>query len=212
MAPFILSAISILASASCGAAEAPGLTVVWNDSRRLFPENALELLGDELHRLFEANGMAVRLHAPSIGENLLLIPEPRVNAIVTDGEGSRFGLGRDAMAAIVGERSKRFNVFVFFSALRRTLGYGTDPSPRRTRDLTRAMARVLAHEVVHVLAPERGHSEAGLMSRKLTRRLLLSETIELDRSSHTAAKARLERLLAASKARGPIIPSSGGWI
>jgi hypothetical protein len=206
MAPFFFCTISMLLSpASSPARESPTLTVVWSDFYGLFPGNALELLGDELHRLFQTNGMSVRLHRPSIGENLLLIPEPRVHAIVTGADGSRFGLGRDTMAAIVGERNKRFNVFVFFPALRRTLGHGADPSPRRTMDLTRAMARVIAHELVHVLAPERGHSETGLMSRKLTRRLLLSETIELDRSSYLAAKARLESFR-------PIIRSSGGWI
>jgi hypothetical protein len=204
MAPFVLLAISPFLVPTASPAAAPTLTVVWNDFYELFPPNALGLLADEVHRLFAANGMSVRLHVPESGENLLLIPEPRLNAVMIGADGSSFGLGRDVMAAVIGERSKRFNVFVFFPALRRTLGHGADPSPRRTRDLTRALARVLAHELVHVLAPDRGHSQAGLMSRRLTRRLLLGETIELDRGSYVAAKARLERLLTTTR-------SSGGW-
>jgi hypothetical protein len=206
MAPFFVCTIPLLlVPASSPPRETPTLTVVWNDFYRLFPVNALELLGEELHRIFQENGLSVRLHTPSIGENLLLIPEPRVTAVVTDADPARFGLGRNTMAASVGERSKRFSVFVFLPAIRRTLGHDADPLPRRTMELTRAMARVLAHELVHVLAPERGHSETGLMSRTLTRRLLLSDSIELDRGSYLAAKARLESFR-------PVIRPSIGWI
>lgn len=106
MAPLLFCTISmLLAPASSPAGETPTLTVVWNDFYGLFPGNAVVLLGDELHRLFQTNGMSVRLHRPSIGENLLLIREPRVNAVVTGADGSRFGLGRDTMAAIVGSET-----------------------------------------------------------------------------------------------------------
>ena len=77
-----------------------------------------------------------------------------------------------------------------------------DGLPRTSRQfsgssncLARAMARVLAHELVHVVAPERGHAASGLMARQLTRHLLLRRKIELDIVSRTSARAAIENLV-----------------
>jgi hypothetical protein len=98
------------------------------------------------------------------------------------------------MAATIGERGSRRNVFVFFPGLSRTLGHeGTSYTPRRGIELARAMARVLAHEIVHVLAPERGHAAEGLMSEQLKRGDLVSSAVSLDDHSARLAKTELRR-------------------
>lgn len=185
--------ILALAFAPVAAEPAPTLTLVWHDSARLLPTAALDLLGDEMETLFRENGLSVRFHPAGENEDLRRIPEPRVNAIVLPGEDRRFGLPRDAMAAALGERGEKYSIFVFYPGVRRTLGHREgSTSPRQLAELSRALARVVAHEVVHALAPERGHTESGLMSEKLTREELLAETIDLDGPSLESATAALK--------------------
>jgi hypothetical protein len=169
---------------------APTLTLVWHDSTRCFPAAGLPQLGGEMEALFRAHGMSVRFHAAAENEDMQKIPEPRVNAIVLPDE-RRFEVPTNAMAAALGERGGKYGIFVFYAGVRRTLGYrGSEGSPRHTFELARALARIVAHEVVHVLAPASGHAESGLMTEKLTRELLLADRIELDGSSlHQAVTA-----------------------
>ncbi len=195
-----------LAFAPIGLEPPPALTLVWHDSARLVPESALGLLGDEMEELFRANGLSVSFHAAAENEDLRRIPEPRVNAIVLPEEDRRFGLPPNAMAAALGERGKKYSIFIFYPGVRRTLGHREhDRSPRQVLELSRALARIVAHEVVHVLAPERGHAESGLMSGKLTRETLLAESIHLDGPSlESAAVALKEWVLPTPGSKFPI--------
>jgi hypothetical protein len=157
------------------------LTLVWHDSTRQFPEAGLDRLATEMEELFGDNGLSVTFRAASENEDLRRIPEPRVNAIVLPGEDWHLPLPPNTMAAAHGERGEKYSIFVFYPGVRRTLGHrDSETSPRHVAELARALARIVAHEVVHVLAPERGHSESGLMSRRLTRHELLADAIDLD--------------------------------
>lgn len=192
-----------LAFAPIAAEPAPTLTLVWHDSARLLPAVALDLLGAEMETLFRENGLSVRFHPARENENLRTIPEPRINAIVLPDEDRRFGLPRDAMAAALGERGEKYSIFVFYPGVRRALGHrGSDVSPRQLAELSRALARVVAHEVVHALAPERGHTGAGLMAGKLTRGQLLADSIVLDGPSLESATAALKEWGRPSPLRG----------
>jgi len=180
------------AFASVDAEPAPALTLVWHDSARLFPQVGLALLAEEMETLFRENGLAVRFRAAAENENLRTIPEPRVNALVIPREDWRLGLPRNTMAATLGESGKKQTIFVFYPGVRRTLGHREgDTSPRHLAELSRALARVVAHEVVHVLVPERGHAASGLMSESLGRMELLAEAIDLDGPSRESASAAL---------------------
>jgi hypothetical protein len=185
-----LAAIAIILRTWAVSAREPTLTVVWNDHNAHFPPSALPVLADELHRLFESNGISVRLHVPDDG---ITPPEPRFNAIVTAAEGVRYRAPRDAMAATIGDH-RGHSVFVFLPGISRTLGHDhIDHGPRKLRELSRAIARVLAHELVHVLAPDRPHTATGLMSASLERRQLLRNTIDLDPASVQLVKAKLRK-------------------
>jgi hypothetical protein len=160
-----------------------GLTVVWHDSVPVFPRAGLPALGREIENLFEEQEISVRFHVAAENENLQPIPEPRVNVIVLPQRDLRFG-PENAMAVVLGTRGSKYGIFLFYSEVRRTLGHDhRETSPRHLAELSRALARVIAHEVVHVLAPDGGHAESGLMSGKLTRKALLAERIALDPSS-----------------------------
>jgi hypothetical protein len=194
-----------LAFAPLAAEEAPTLTVVWHDSTKQFPTAGLAGLAREVEALFRQNGLSVTFHAASDNENLLLIPEPRVNAIVMPGD-HRFGLPPYTMAAAHGERGEKYGIFVFYDGVRRTLGHHDGrSSPRHLAELSRALARVVAHEVIHALAPERGHADAGLMSGRLTREELLADAIDLDAPSlEGAASGIREWGLTAGSSKFPI--------
>lgn len=196
-------AFASLPVVSSRADELKAMTVIWIDSYQLFPSSGLHMLQTNVEELFESHGMHVRLHVLADGENLGAIPSPHVHAVVIPSEPESWGLGSDSMAAAVGERGGRYNIFVFYPALLRNLGQrSTDLSPRDVAEIARAAGRVLSHELVHVLAPELGHASTGLMAARLKRRDLLKREIELDEPSLLVARARLERWTAA---KGPVL-------
>lgn len=187
--------------APLASAPTPTFTLVWHDSAHLFPAAGLSRLSGEMEALFRRNGLSVTFHAAREHEDLLSIPEPRVNAVVVPREDWRFGLPPNTMAATLGARGAKYTIFVFYPGVRRTLGYREDElSPRQISELSRALARVVAHEVVHVLAPERGHAESGLMSGNLGRKELLADAIVLDPRSRESARARIEALRSSVRA------------
>jgi hypothetical protein len=67
-------------------------------------------------------------------------------------------------------------VYIFFKNVMRCLGHdpeqGSLMTPAQRRDLGRALGRVVAHEVVHALAPSAPHALDGLMGEKLNRSFL----------------------------------------
>ena len=150
----------------------------------------------EVEEIFARNGLSIHVHRAKTGESIADFPEPSVNAILVPMEAEAWNLGQDVMAAAIGEPGKSYSILVFHPVLLRTLGL---PRKIRTRaqhaDLARGMARVLAHELVHVVAPERGHAVSGLMARQLPRRVLLRREIELDNVSRTAVRAAMEKLV-----------------
>lgn len=175
------------------ASASPTMTLVWNDFGDLFPPAAVGKLALEVERLFDANGMSVRLHPARSSENLRTISGPRINVIVMPSDGTQWGLGSKAMAATIGEKGGRHNIFVFYPKVLRGLGRtARASSPRDFSELARAVARIVGHELIHVLAPELGHARAGLMSAELKRRDLLKPVILLDTPSLRLAKLRLE--------------------
>jgi hypothetical protein len=181
-----------VALAALPSAPARALTLVWHDSSRLFPAVGLPRLAEEMERLFLENGLLVRFHAAAESENLQKIPEPRVNAIVLPDHDTRFGLAPRAMAAAHGQRGGKYVIFISYSGVRRALGHRTsESSPRQIVEMGRALARVVAHEVIHTLAPELGHADSGLMSRNLTRDALLADAIDLDEPSLERARVAL---------------------
>jgi hypothetical protein len=203
MAAWFLAALALTPLAP---EAAPTLTLVWHDSARQFPAAGLARLADEVEALFRENGLSVAFHVAAENENLRLIPEPRVNAIVLTEENGLFGVPPNTMAAVHGEKGGDYVIFVFYPGVRRALGHRNgQTSPRQLAELTRALARIAAHEVVHVLAPESGHAESGLMSGRLTREELLGDAIDLDGSSlERAASAMKEWGRAAGSSKFPI--------
>jgi hypothetical protein len=88
-------------------------------------------------------------------------------------------------------------VRVFLAEIRRTLDLDAEktefPKARETMILARALARVVAHEIVHAVAPEADHTTAGLMQSELTRANLEMKSLSLSVEARDALHRRLQR-------------------
>ena len=73
---------------------------------------------------------------------------------------------------------------------------------RERDDVGRALGRVVAHEIVHILAPDLRHSHHGLMADRLSRTLLVGTGVSLTAREARAARAGAE-ILAASPDPSP---------
>lgn len=186
--------------------DVPILHVVWNDAYDLFPPTGFDRMRDEVERIFAENGIAVRVHYAEKGQSRDDFPDPAVNAILLPLEAASWKLRRDAMAAAIGEAGMPSSIFIFHSVVKRALGHDEDrATPRLNAELARGMGRIVAHELVHVLAPKQRHSRTGLMAEKLTRKVLLGDTIVLDTRSRRVVLAAIEAL-ARSKVRAAAGP------
>ena len=74
--------------------------------------------------------------------------------------------------------------------------------PMREAVFGRALARVVAHEIYHILAETTEHEEAGLAKAQLTFRDLTAERFDL-------SPASLQRIRAAYRATSPGVPVAG---
>jgi hypothetical protein len=84
-------------------------------------------------------------------------------------------------------------IWVYAAGVDQTLGLDAArrrhwPMPRQ-REFARALGRVVAHELVHALAPERPHVKGGLMAERMGRALLLSPDIAIDSGTSEAFHA-----------------------
>jgi hypothetical protein len=86
-------------------------------------------------------------------------------------------------------------VRVFLAEIRGTLDLDAQktelPKSQETMLLAWALARVVAHEIVHAVAPETVHTTAGLMQPKLTRADLKMKSLSLSEETRDALHRRL---------------------
>jgi hypothetical protein len=77
-------------------------------------------------------------------------------------------------------RSSTPRAWVFLDSLRLTLGLRTLDAPADSADLGVALGRIVAHEVVHAVAPGLDHAHDGLMSARFDRAALLGPILTID--------------------------------
>jgi hypothetical protein len=84
-------------------------------------------------------------------------------------------------------------IWVYAAGVGQTLGLDPRRGPHwampRQKEFARALGRVVAHELVHALAPERPHVGGGLMAERMGRALLLSPDIAIDGATAEAFRA-----------------------
>jgi hypothetical protein len=88
-------------------------------------------------------------------------------------------------------------VYVFAPAVHKLFGNDCDP-PLSLRRRGTALGRILAHEIVHAMAPELGHADAGLMYPRLEADSL-DRTVEIDTKTLAAMRAATAALCDAAR-------------
>jgi hypothetical protein len=172
-------------SAGDQTAARPTLQVKWYDPSDALPF-AHPVLAREVRAVLDAAGVdleweRVGSEAMSAGSALRVVLLAAELAGRTDVMGSvhRGSLSRTA--------------WINLPAVERTLGLRPTPgarlSPMSEQALSRALARVVAHELVHLLDPELPHARGGLMAPRLGRSFLTAPRVNL--SAPVVAAVRL---------------------
>ncbi len=184
--PWSLAAAVFMSFVTIAESESPEpraleLSLDWNDGYELLPIS-FEGVAEEVCQIFEEIGIDVRWAEPGKGEG----EQPattRVNVNLMPIDSSNWSLPKHTMGVVIGEEVPRQAVYIFYPSVLRTLGYDLVPdrrrSPRERARLTRALGRVVAHELVHAIVPDREHDHEGLLNAKLKRRHLLQKHLRL---------------------------------
>jgi hypothetical protein len=124
------------------------------------------------------------------------VPTDAIQIILSKSRPERWGLPPNIMGEVVptGERSRKL-VFVFPAEVARLVGL---PAPlnlpyraTESRRLARALGRVIAHELVHAIAPDHTHATDGIMLGRHGTATLLDPELKIDASCKAAFKAGL---------------------
>lgn len=168
------------------ALRAEPLLVRLHDPYRLLPRRTRERLQEEVVLAFERSGVVVQFvggGGPSIVAATLYpeFPEP-------------WDIPSRAIGVAIGGEARR-PVFLSLGAAERALGFRHNRratwknkrhKPRRLAPgrksgrLGIALGRVLAHEIIHSIAPDCPHTATGLMAERLSRRTLTAPGVKFD--------------------------------
>jgi len=193
-------------------AGAPVLSLLWFDPQANLPEG-FGTLGGEVASIFRGIGVEVRWTRAGPATVYGDSPLPEIPVILLREDPARTRADQHVMGLVMPQQAPSRPIWVFLRSVRLTLGH--DVGRRRAatnaqaRELAIALARVVAHEVVHSIAPDEPHSRGGLMNHSLNRSFLLGKGAPLDPQCAAAFLVRLAALLPAPE--GPV-PSALGTV
>jgi hypothetical protein len=193
----VIRAAVALVLALVYAPEKPRIELFWSDyellERRLSP-GARKALEREARAIFTEAGIDLVFfrgspedHGRSGGLRIVLMPR----------SAKSWALPGNAMGAILERNARAGTVYVFLPVVERTMGLPVEDKMihdgRKAHALARALAWVLAHEVVHAVDPDIPHGpEGSLMSENLTAPLLLGHRLVFHEDT---ARRLFERLV-----------------
>jgi hypothetical protein len=100
-------------------------------------------------------------------------------------------------------------VWIYLSNVLRALGLphrsARDLGRSQQEQVARALGRVIAHEIVHAVAPDLPHSRAGLMAHAIGGSLLLQARVALAPAEQRALRAGVAAFLAPPAAAGEAV-------
>jgi len=160
------------------------LTLVWYDTYRLLP-GSFESMAREVIRIYAEVGVDVMWE---FGRECYIDdfdPDPlRVDVVLVPSSPTSWGLKANAMGVATHREGAKGSVYLFFPALIRTLRLSSEIGdvfhPRAQKMVSRAMARVISHELLHVMAPQHPHTKGGLMNESMSKGYLERPMIHLD--------------------------------
>lgn len=180
-----------LSLSALAAPRAPAPEVVWIDLANV-PALAREEARREAIRVLETVGIAPGWRSGR-SEDVLVAGEIPVVLLPQD---RSFRGGPRVLGACLPRRAGR--VWVFLDTLAWVLGLpgGSGPRPERALALGRAIGRIVAHEVIHAVAPGLEHARTGIMAATLGRSQLLTARLEVD----AVTRGALRRSIALGRA------------
>jgi len=177
----------------------PLVQILWFDPSRALPEG-LDLVRPEVDGIFHGIGVELRWTLGGLGTVYGESDVPEVPVILLPDDPDRSRRERRVMGLVMRNQEPTRAIWVFTNAVRWTLGHdpraADTPTEAEREELALAVARVVAHEVVHAIAPDEPHSRKGLMSHRLNRGFLLGRGAPVDTQCAAAFLSRLAALLA----------------
>lgn len=114
----------------------------------------------------------------------IYFPSREIQIVLSSSPPSAWGLPDNVMGLVVPTASRpRREIIIFPLWLTQVLGPPYDERPPgQIEDLrfAHSLARIIAHEVVHAVAPEHPHATSGLMHGQQNRATLLNEGMAID--------------------------------
>lgn len=201
MRRFPLSALLVLSAATAlpavhaaetstlsGQGASPAVSLVWFDPSDALPVPA-ERVAAEVAALFAAWDIDVQWRVGVAG--VTASEKPEIKIVLQ----SERRAGRPEILGEVEPGQDPQAVWVSVAAVARVLG--RPYTPGRPLDagvageLTTALARVVAHEIAHLAAPDLPHTSHGLMRRALSRTDLLQDAPTLEGRTERGFRARI---------------------
>ncbi len=177
--------------------ESPSLRLAFFDTVGL-PERVCDKTQLQVEDIFEQIGVRIEWHEPSSVSNGDEPDDPYyLKVILFDKDPAAMGQPSAAMGVFIGTDFPPDAVWMFDPVIRHALqGSGRKSRPWSSEELGRAYGKVLAHEVVHAIAHDRGHANSGLMAPTQNRHVLTSAGVVIDHESAAAFLRGLDRLRA----------------
>jgi hypothetical protein len=165
------------------ASRPPTLQLLWFDPLNSLPSLATDALAAEVRRIFRGLGVEVafRVAAPDATWGDSPVPEVPIILLKDDPIAAR--RSQRVLGLVVRDQEPDRAVWAFLENVRWTLGLGPDRGTGpwgEESQVGRALGRVVAHEVIHAIAPDEPHSKSGLMSHSMGRAILLSKHAPLE--------------------------------
>ena len=123
---------------------------------------------------------------------------PTLRVVLTSAQPSSWDLRKTNMGVAPRFGGSGASVYNFFGSVLRVLGFDLERdqrmSPADRRTIARAVARVVSHDVIHVLDPHPGHAARGIISPKLDRHFLRQPRVQVWPATGRVVRAGLRAL------------------
>jgi hypothetical protein len=176
------------------------LRLLWFDPKDVFPP-AFDIASREVRRIFRDVGVDLRFERGNAGVDFGDGTTLDIPVILLGQDPMRSRASQNVMGLVPRPSDGTRVVWIFLSPVSLTLGY--DPrsprvTPRQANELGLALARVVAHEVVHAIIPDEPHASSGLMHHSMDRSFLLGQKARIDRDCARAFARNLAEILGTS--------------
>ncbi len=165
---------------------APGLTLYFFDVHNQLDGQFCELAA-ETSAIFREMGVELTWRQGGLGTTYGNSGAPEIPIIVLDTPPKGVANGANVLGLVPRNTAGSKAIWIFVDNLRSTLGSTLDTP----RGLGLAAGRVVAHEVVHTLAPDLPHTKDGLMRHALSRTALTEPVRPLQDRYVSAVQAAL---------------------